>query len=111
MFFIQVCGYTANRIDFIEQSLTLKPIHYGFNKPTTPTSKRIIRPYGVLKDEDLTDPQQHNFNLDLIDQAFQRARGTSLKIHPIHINNREFYVLYLHPTQVTQLQKNTEFSL
>ncbi|WP_019221302.1 DUF4043 family protein [Bartonella senegalensis] len=108
MFFIQVCGYTADSINSGKQNLTLQPIDYGFNKPTAPSSKRIIRPQGVMKDEDLTDPQHHSFSLDLIDKAVIHAKCAYHKIRPTYINNRKFYVLYLHPTQVTQLRDNTD---
>ncbi|WP_273760422.1 DUF4043 family protein [Bartonella sp. ML70XJBT.G] len=106
IFFIHVCGYTAKNIDVNGLDFTLRPIHYGFNEPTAPTSKRIIRPHGVTKDEDLTDPKQHSLTLDLIDQAVIQAKCADRKIRPISINNREFYVLYLHPTQVTQLRNS-----
>ncbi|GAA4665836.1 hypothetical protein [Bartonella pachyuromydis] len=107
IFFIHVCGYTAKDIDVNGLDLTLSSIHYGFNEPTVPTNKRIIRLHGVPKDEDLTDPKQHGLTLDLIDQAVIRAKCTDRKIRPISINNREFYVLYLHPTQGTQLRNST----
>ncbi|WP_273721058.1 MULTISPECIES: DUF4043 family protein [unclassified Bartonella] len=74
IFFIHVCGYTAKDIDVHGRNFTLSPIHYGFNNPTAPTSKRIIHPHGVTKDEDLTDPTQHSLTLDLIDQATVRAK-------------------------------------
>ncbi|WP_208441739.1 phage capsid family protein [Bartonella raoultii] len=108
IFFIHVCGYTARDIDVNGHNFTLSPFHYGFNTPTAPTSQRIIRPHDITKDEDLTDPQQHSLTLDLIDQAVIQAKCKYPEIHPISINNREFYVLYLHPTQVSQLRESVE---
>ncbi|WP_455479203.1 phage capsid family protein [Bartonella sp. B23] len=110
MFFIQICGYAADSMNMSKQSLKLKPIHYGFNRPTARTSKRIIQPNGIFKNKDLTDPQQHNFILNLIDQTITHAKRTYASIHPIHINNKKFYALYLHSTKATQLQNDTRFN-
>ncbi|KEG17444.1 N4-gp56 family major capsid protein [Bartonella bacilliformis] len=106
MFFIQVCGYTAKIINFEGRTLTLKPVHYGFNTPTAPTDKRIVRPNGKTKDEDLKENDV--FDLKLIDKAVERAKLANPKIRPVRIDGENVYVLYLHPTQVTQLRTNTD---
>ncbi|KEG20327.1 N4-gp56 family major capsid protein [Bartonella bacilliformis] len=106
MFFIQVCGYTAKTINFEGRTLTLKPVHYGFNTPTVPTDKRIVRPNGKTKDEDLKE--NDIFDLKLIDKAVERAKLANPKIRPVRIDGENVYVLYLHPTQVTQLRTNTD---
>ncbi|WP_019222658.1 N4-gp56 family major capsid protein [Bartonella rattaustraliani] len=106
MFFIQVCGYTARDLNFEGRSITLKPLHYGFNIPTAPTDKRIVRPNGKTKDEDLK--VNDVFDLKLIDKAVERAKLANPKIRPVRIEGENVYVLYLHPTQVTQLRTNTD---
>lgn len=106
MFFIQVCGYTAKSINFEGRSITLKPVHYGFNAPTAPTNKRVVRPHDKTKDEDLKENDV--FNLKLIDKAVERAKLANPKIRPVRIDGENVYVLYLHPTQVTQLRTNTD---
>ncbi|MGL2348496.1 N4-gp56 family major capsid protein [Helicobacter pylori] len=106
MFFIQVCGYSAEKIKFEGQTFKLKPVHYGFNEPTAPTDKRIIRPNGKERDEDLKKGDE--FNLKLIDQAVERAKLAAPKIRPVRVDGESVYVMYLHPTQVTQLRTNTE---
>lgn len=106
MFFIQVCGYTPDKINFEGRSSKVLPVHYGFNQPTTPSSKRIIRPNGKTKDEDLTKTDL--FDLKLIDQAVERAKLANPKIRPVRVDGENVYVLYLHPTQVTQLRTNTD---
>ncbi|WP_455479210.1 N4-gp56 family major capsid protein [Bartonella sp. B23] len=106
MFFIQVCGYTAKTINFEGRTITLKPVHYGFNDPTAPTDKRVVRPNGKTKDEDLKENDV--FNLKLIDKAVERAKLANPKIRPVRVDGENVYVLYLHPTQVTQLRTNTD---
>ncbi|MBB4076219.1 N4-gp56 family major capsid protein [Bartonella fuyuanensis] len=106
MFFIQVCGFTAKTMHFEGREISLKPVHYGFNMPTPPTSHRIVRPNNKTKDEDLKEGDI--FNLKLIDKAVERAKLANPKIRPVRIDGENVYVLYLHPIQVTQLRTNTD---
>ncbi|ENN90227.1 N4-gp56 family major capsid protein [Bartonella bovis] len=106
MFFIQVCGYSADRINFEGREFKLKPVHYGFNRPTAPTDKRIIRPNEKKQDEDIDENDV--FDLQLIDQAVERAKLAMPKIRPVRVDGESVYVMYLHPTQVRQLRTNTE---
>ncbi|MCZ2328875.1 N4-gp56 family major capsid protein [Bartonella sp. F02] len=105
MFFIQVCGYTEKTMKFEGEVISLKPVHYGFNAPKSPSDKRIIRPKGKDKDEILRSDDI--FTLELIDQAVERAKLANPKIRPVRIDGENVYVLYLHPTQVRQLRTNT----
>ncbi|WP_332065714.1 N4-gp56 family major capsid protein [Bartonella sp. CB189] len=106
MFFIQVCGYTAKEMIFEGRNVLIQPVHYGFNAPTEPTSKRILRPNKKTKDQDLKESD--GFSLKLIDQAVERAKLANPKIRPVRVDGENLYVLYMHPTQVTQLRTNTE---
>ncbi|AGF74959.1 phage related protein [Bartonella australis AUST/NH1] len=106
MFFMQVCGYTAETINFEGRTITIKPVHYGFNEPTPPTDKRVVYPNGKKADEKLE--ANDVFNLTLIDKAVERAKLANPKIRPVRVDGESVYVLYLHPTQVTQLRTNTE---
>ncbi|ATO57855.1 N4-gp56 family major capsid protein [Bartonella sp. 1-1C] len=106
MFFLHVCGFTANKINFEGRTMTIKPVHYGFNPPTEPTDKRILYPNGKTKDTDLKSSDI--FTLQLIDKAVERAKLANPKIRPVRVDGENVYVLYLHPTQVTQLRSNTE---
>ncbi|EJF77796.1 hypothetical protein MCQ_01486 [Candidatus Bartonella washoeensis Sb944nv] len=107
MFFLQVCGYTANTISVDGRQLYIKPVHYGFNQPTAPSSKRIIRPDAKTSDEDLKEKGKHSFSLKLIDEAVECAKLANPQISPVNIGGDSVYVLYLHPKQVTQLRTNT----
>ncbi|WP_336276967.1 N4-gp56 family major capsid protein [Bartonella sp. CB178] len=106
MFFMHVCGYTPDALEFEGRNLQLSPVHYGFNKPTAPTSKRIIRPNDKMADEELD--KNDVFDLQLIDKAVERAKLANPKIRPVRVDGENVYVLYLHPTQVTQLRTNTD---
>ncbi|WP_317993833.1 MULTISPECIES: N4-gp56 family major capsid protein [Bartonella] len=108
MFFIHACGYTAPTISFEERVIDIEPVYYGFNEPTEPSGKRIIRPDGKTKDEDLTDKAKHSFSLKLIDEAVKCAKLANPKIRPVRVNGDSVYVMYLHPTQVMQLRTNTD---
>ncbi|MET3560589.1 N4-gp56 family major capsid protein [Bartonella japonica] len=106
MFFIQVCGYSALNINFEGRNIAIKPVHYGFNTPTAPTDKRVLRPNEKTKDEELKEKDV--FSLSLIDKAVERAKLANPKIRPVRVDGENVYVLYLHPTQVTQLRTNTD---
>ncbi|WP_455473949.1 N4-gp56 family major capsid protein [Bartonella sp. B30(2025)] len=106
MFFLHVCGYTADHNVFEGRKNFILPVHYGFNKPTPATDKRIIRPNGKTADEDLDENDV--FSLKLIDKAVERAKLANPKVRPVRVDGKNVYVLYLHPTQVTQLRTNTE---
>ncbi len=108
MFFIQACGYTARTISFEDRMIDIENVHYGFNEPLAPSSKRIIRPDGKTKDEELSEAPKHSFSLKLIDEAVKMAKLANPKIRPVRVNGESVYVLYLHPTQVMQLRTNTE---
>ncbi|WP_375650128.1 N4-gp56 family major capsid protein, partial [Bartonella sp. MU70NMGDW] len=106
MFFIQAAGYTAPWIHFEGRTITLKPVHYGFNAPLEPSKLRIIRANKKKTDEELT--KDDVFTLDLIDQAVERAKLANPRLRPVRVDGKSAYVMYLHPTQVTQLRTNTK---
>ncbi|WP_375655366.1 N4-gp56 family major capsid protein [Bartonella sp. AA83SXKL] len=106
MFFIQAAGYTAPWMQFEGRNITLKPVHYGFNAPLEPSKLRVIRPAKKKTDEELT--KDDVFTLDLIDQAVERAKLANPRLRPVRVDGKSAYVMYLHPTQVTQLRTNTK---
>ncbi|WP_455476583.1 N4-gp56 family major capsid protein [Bartonella sp. B41] len=106
MFFIQAAGYTAPWIQFEGRTITIKPVHYGFNEPSEPSKLRVIRPNGKKTDEELT--KDDTFKLALIDVAVQRAKLANPRLPPVRVDGKSAYVMYLHPTQVTQLRTNTQ---
>ena len=105
MAFIQWCGYTAPTMAFEGRMVDLKPVHWGFNAPIAPSANRIIRAGDVANDESLV--AANVFDLTLIDKAVERAKLANPKIRPARVDGESYYVMYLHPTQVTSLRTNT----
>jgi len=103
MAFLQWGGFTASTITFEGRTFTLRPVHYGFNAPTAPT--RIIRAGARSNDESLVSTDV--FDLKLIDYAVEQAKLANPKIRPVRVNGENKYVMYLHPTQVTDLRTST----
>ncbi|WP_208541415.1 N4-gp56 family major capsid protein [Bartonella capreoli] len=108
MFFIQATGYTVPWMKLEGCTMPIEPAHYGFNKPLEPSSMRIVRPGQKKADEELT--KDDKFTLSLIDQAVLHAKLATPQIRPVRINGKSVYVMYLHPTQVTQLRTNKDFN-
>jgi N4-gp56 family major capsid protein len=104
-FFIQACGFTAPTLAFEGRTVTLAPVHYGFNSPIAPSAGRVIRAGSVANDNSLTSA--HTFTLDLVDKAVEAAKVANPKIRPVRVNGESVYVMYLHPYQVTDLRTNT----
>jgi len=103
MAFLQWGGYTSSTITFEGRTFELKPVHYGFNAPTAPT--RIIRAAARTNDQSLVSGDV--FDLKLIDYAVEQAKLANPKIRPVRVNGENKYVMYLHPTQVTDLRTST----
>lgn len=94
-FFNQVCGYTP-------QTSTK---YTGLNAVTAPSSSRVIRAASAASDQALTSSD--TFTLQLIDKAKELAETATPKIRPTKVNGKDYYVMYLHPYQVTDLRINT----
>lgn len=111
MAFIQWGGFTAPTMAFEGRTVTIKDVHYGFNAPLAPSANRHIwqdktnTPATNNSDEDLGVADI--FDLSLIDKAVERAKLANPKIRPVRINGENHYVMYLHPTQVTDMRTNT----
>jgi N4-gp56 family major capsid protein len=105
MAFMQWAGYTAPTMLFEGRTVTILPVHYGFNVPTAPTTNRVIRAAAAATDQALTSTNV--FTLDLIDKAKERAETANPKIRPVNIDGAKHYVMYMHPYQVTDMRTNT----
>lgn len=104
--FIQWCGYTAPTMTFEGRTIPiLKPVHYGNNTPTAPSSARQIWAGTATNDQGLG--VSDTFSLTLIDKAVERAKLANPRIRPVRVDGADRYVMYLHPTQVTSLRTNT----
>ena len=105
MAFMHWGGFTAPTMAFEGRTVTIAPVHYGFNAPLAPSSGRIIRAAAAANDESLTSSDV--FTLDLVDKAVEKAKVANPKIRPVRVNGESVYVMYLHPYQVTDLRTNT----
>ncbi|WP_412057965.1 N4-gp56 family major capsid protein [Bartonella sp. DGB2] len=106
MFFLQVCGYTATEAIVGGMKQYLSPVFWGFNTPQAPSSLRHFIAGGKPAEESITPAD--TFDLKMVDKAVQRAKLANPKIRPVIVGGDRVYVLYLHPTQVTQLRTNTD---
>jgi N4-gp56 family major capsid protein len=103
-FFIQVCGYTAASITYRGTSTTLSTVHKGLNTVTAPSTGRKIFATGSA---DETQASTNTMTLQLVDYAKEAALLANPKIRPVKVNGEDMYVLYMHPTQVTDLRTST----
>lgn len=107
-FFNQVCGNTATSGTGAPTSTK----YTGLNAATAPSTGHWLRgnTLTVATDQALGSGTG-NFQLSIIDACVELAKtGGSAglpKIRPIRVDGGEHYVMYLHPTQVTQLRTST----
>jgi N4-gp56 family major capsid protein len=97
-FFNQVCGNAA-------QSDTR---YTGNNAVTISDSSHTVRPSSSGTDEDMSDTASQIFSLSLIDNAVEKASTASPMVRPLRIGGSDYYVLFLHDFQVTDLRTNTD---
>jgi len=105
-FFNQVCGNTATSGTGAPTSAK----YTGLNATIAPT--RILRAGASnTTDQAVNADNTATFNLTLIDKVVEVAKtggSTALpKIRPVRIEGGEHYVMYIHPTQTTQLRAST----
>jgi N4-gp56 family major capsid protein len=99
-----LCGYTP------ADQVPGDTIDTGHNAVSAPT--RQVWPLAVSNDQGLTSPTDHRFSLVLIDKAIERAKVTTtgsgpVPIRPIMVDGKPWFVVFLHPYQVTDLRTTT----
>lgn len=100
-FFNHICGYTV---------ANTTPEKTGANTivaPTTSTTRHLWTEAGTSADEDL-DSTGDEMTLTKIDHAVELAKTTSPLIRPISYEGGQYYVMFLHPYQVTDLRTTTD---
>lgn len=94
-FFNQVCGNTVSPAPAATMA--------GNNTITAPTN-HLFAGTSNTADQDLA--ANDDFTLDLLDKAVELAKTSSPAIRPAHIEGLgEYFVVFLHPYQVTQLRE------
>lgn len=76
----------------------------GLQSVVAPDSDHKMVPSGNTNDEDLSDTSGDLFSLGAIDACVERAKTLEPLIRPIKIMGQNFYVMFLHPSQVTDLR-------
>lgn len=80
----------------------------GNNTIVGPTStRRLFTEAGATVDEDL-DSTGDEMTLTKIDHAVELAKTATPLIRPVSVNGGQYYVLFLHPYQVTSLRTSTD---
>lgn len=105
-FFIQMAGYTGNTMTYRDRVIGLGPTYRGLNEVRAPSSGRVVRQNGKATDEALVSADV--MTLDLVTKVKERARLANPKIRPVRVNGADKYVMYLHPTQVTDLKLSAQ---
>lgn len=103
-FFNHICGYTPAN----SGTGGTGPAYIAANTVLAPsTSRKIWQSISgtITADESLTSTDI--FNLSVIDKAVEKAKTASPFIRPISYKGDKYYVMFLHPYQVTDLRTNT----
>jgi N4-gp56 family major capsid protein len=102
-FFNQICGYV---VQTQVQYTGLQSVIYPDNGHYLNTVA------GSTMDDDLNSTW--TFVLSLIDRSIERARtlgtggtGTGAAIRPVKVGGKDFWVVFMHPYQVTDMRTNT----
>jgi N4-gp56 family major capsid protein len=93
-FFNQVCGNSA-------QTDTR---YTGSNTPLAPSSNNIVYAGGATAESSISATTTMKFSLTLIDVCVEKAKTLSPMIRPVKLKGEDYYVMFLHPYQVTDLR-------
>lgn len=92
--FNQLCGYTAET----------DTIYSGNQATVAPDAAHIFRPNSLTTDQAVQADTTAIFKLSIIDRLVERAKTLSPAIRPIVMGGKKWYVLFLHPYQITDLR-------
>jgi N4-gp56 family major capsid protein len=76
----------------------------GSNATIAPSSNNVIYAGGVTVEGSLSATTTMKFSLTLIDVCVEKAKTLSPMIRPIRLKGEDYYVMFLHPYQVTDLR-------
>jgi len=77
----------------------------GLQATIDPDPAHILRPIGAA-DDTAVAATNDEFKIDHINNAVEVAKTTAPIIRPIRIGGQDFYVLFIHPFQVTSLRNS-----
>lgn len=97
-FFSQLCGNTAQA----------DGRYNGFNATVAPDADHITyHTSGSTAEVSISNSSVARMNLTAIDHAVEKAKVAKNSVRPIRINGGDYYVLFMHPFDVTNLRTNT----
>lgn len=70
----------------------------------TPSSNNLVFGGGATAEASLSATTTMKFSLTLIDVCVEKAKTLSPMIRPVRLKGEEYYVMFLHPYQVTDLR-------
>ena len=76
----------------------------GSNATVAPSSNNVIYAGGATAEGSISATSTMKFSLTLIDVCVEKAKTLSPMIRPIRLKGEEYYVMFLHPYQVTDLR-------
>lgn len=97
-FFRQICGDTGSSDNR----------YTGSNDTVAPDSSHWIYGEGVDTSEASLTSASDKMSLSMIDYCVETAKTASPLIKPVRIMGGNYYVMFLHPYQVTSLRTNTD---
>lgn len=83
-------------------TLVSQAVYSGNNSTIAPTTGRVFRPNGRANDGALVAGDE--LTVGVIDAAVEIAKTATPLIRPIRIQGGEYYVMFIHPSQVTSLR-------
>jgi N4-gp56 family major capsid protein len=96
-FFNQICANTFQT-----------DVRYtGMQSAIAADSQHIVFPAGTTTTGSLSNSATMLFTLTLIDVCVEKAKTLEVPIRPIMMNGEEKYVMFLHPSQVTDMRTTT----
>lgn len=103
-FFLQMAGYTAPTITYREQVVATSLVRTGLNATIAPSASKRLYGNSLASDQAVGAASTATMTLDLVLKAKEKARLANPRIRPVRVNGADKYVMYLHPTQVVDLQ-------
>ena len=84
------------------------PRYYGFNAPTAPDTDHITyHSSGSTAEVSLSATTVAQLRLTTIDYAVEKAKMAKNTIRPVRVGGKDYFVMFVHPYQVTDLRTST----
>ena len=78
----------------------------GLQATVAPDADHLVLPAGSTVEANVSNSTVSRFNLAMIDRAVERAKLSKNALRPVKVGGKDFWVMILHPTQVTSMRTN-----